>query len=564
MPALLLRRVRTALASAALLLGGLPAHAALPGAPPAPSPVEAPGLRYTEAELQMIHEEAVATGGSTYTFYLLGSDDRDVIQAAWQQLEDGRAKGLRMKTLFQAKPRQQPTYALPIPLREQLRRLANGEHSGVFALDKRQWAIVEMESIDAATGVPVFEALRNSLPKLVATGAIPEPRDLTGNAALAQRSLMNKATTTTAFDLLPPGFDIDMPLSSGFTLLQRSLLRDDLPMVTATLTRAANANLCLMRSCPLVIAVRSDTRAAAFVSALLAAGARPDQTSAPGEDTPLTLASMRGNLDTVRALLQAGASRSGGDGPNLPLGVAAYKGNHDVVQLLLDKGADPVFRKPGPDGGFITPVANALTGQKADVVALLRAAARKQAATRKANRWSYWIEQDGEKVPLAGGRHHLKRKPFTLFVKLPAGSELRLEASTSPRLFEEYKAADLGAPLYQLSRIAGELHDGSARTLLVSDYAARSAAPAKHGGIQAWTWNESRKDFSRQEKTAQGVALAREIAALVLDDNVGKTEIPLEKSRVREISLLVGTSLDYSPAVGDYANARKLRLVFDR
>lgn len=564
MPAPLLRRLCTALASATFLLGGPAAHAALPGAPATPAPVAAPGVKYNEAELRLIHEEAAATGGATYSFYVLSSDDRDEIQTAWQQLEDGRAKGLRMKGLLNADLQQQQAFALPIPIREQLRRLASGEHSAIFQLGKRTWSIVELQSIDNSTPVPGFEALRNFLPNLVTTGAIPEPRELAGNAALAQRSLMNKANTTTAFDLLPPGFDIDMPLSNGFTLLQRSLLRDDLPMVTATLTRAANANLCLMRNCPLGIAVHSKTHAAAFVTALLAAGARPDQTSAPGEDTPLTLASMSGNVDSVRALLQAGASRNGGDGPNLPLGVAAYKGNRDVVQLLLEKGADPLFRKPAPNGGFSTPVANALTGQKTEMAALLRAAARKQAATRKANRWNYWIEQDGVKVPLAGGRHHLKRKPFTLFVQLPAGSELRLEASTSPRLFDEYKATDLNAPLYQLSRIAGELHDGSARALLVSDPAARAAAPGKHGGIQAWAWSESRKDFARQEKTPQGPALAREINALVLDDNIGKTEVPLEKSRVREISLLIGTGIDYSPAVGDYANARKLRLVFDR
>lgn len=564
MPALLPRRLCTALATGALLLGGLAAHAALPGAPAAPAPVAAPGLKYSEAELRLIHDEAVATGGATYSFYILGSDDREVIQAAWQRLEDGRAKSARMKSLFQAELRQQPAYALPIMVREQLRKLGNGEHSGVFQLDKRNWAIVELQSVDNATPMPSFESLRNALPKLVTTGAIPEPRELAGNPALAQRSLMNKAVTTTAFDLLPPGFDIDMPLSSGFTLLQRSLARDDPAMVKATLTRAANANLCLQRSCPLVIALRSDLHAPAFVAALLAAGARPDQVSIPGEDTPLTLASMRGSVDSARHLLQAGASRNGGDGPNLPLGVAASTGNREVGQLLLDKGADPLFRKPAADGGFITPMANAIAGKKPEIVAWLRAAARKQAATRKPHRWNYWIEQDGEKVPLAGGRHHLKRKPFTLFVQLPAGSELRLEASTSPRLFEELKSTDMTAPLYRLSRLYKEVHDGSARALLVSDFAARSADPVAHGGIQAWAWSDSRKDFARQDKTPQGAALAREITALVLDDTYGKSEVPVEKSRVREIALLMGTGLDYSPSHGDFANARKLRLVFDR
>lgn len=563
MSALLSRRLRTALATVALLLGGLPAHASLPGAPAAPAPVAGPGIKYTEAELRLIHDEAAATGGATYTFSIMGSDDREVIQAVWQQLESGRAKG-GAKPALQAEPRQQPAFALPIAVREQLRKLTNGEHSGPFPLDKRNWAIVELQGVDNATPVPGFESLRNALPKLVTTGAIPDPRELASDPALVQRRQMNKAGTTSDFDRLPPGFDIDMPLSNGFTLLQRSLLLDDLSMVTATLTRAANTNLCLVRSCPLVLALRSDTHATAFVAALLAAGARPDQVSAPGEDTPLTLASTRGNAENVRQLLQAGANRNGGDGPNMPLGAAAYVGNREIGQLLLDKGADPLFRKPAAGGGYVTPMANAMAGKKPDIVAWLRAAARKQAAARKPYRWSYWIEQDGEKVPLAGGRHHLKRKPFTLFVQLPAGSELRLEASTSPRLFDEYKAADLTAPLYRLGRLYSEMHDGSARALLVSDYATRNADPATHGGIQAWTWSDSRKDFARQDKTPRGMALAREVSALVLDDTYGKTEVPLEKSRVREISLLIGTGLDYTAGVGDYINAQKLRLVFDR
>lgn len=553
------------LALAGLLLAlALPAAAGLPGAPPAPAPVTAPAVQYSDAELRLIYDEALATGGATYKFYIVGSDDRDVLQDAWQQIESGRDKGLRLKTLVRTELRQQQAFALPIPIRDQLRRLVSGEHSAVFPLDKRNWALVELESVDSATPMPVFEALRNALPKLVTTGAIPEPRELAGNPFLQQRSLMNKANTTAEFDRLPPGFDIDMPLSGGMTLLQRSLARDDAAMVKAVLTRAANTNLCLLRQCPLMLAVRGKGNAAAYVAALLAAGARPDQVSAPGENTALTVAANNGDLASVQRLLAAGASPEGADGPETPFTLAAYHGHREVVQQLLAKGADPLARRPGGNGGFVTAVAAAQAGQKPEVLALLRAAARKQVGAARGGRWNWWIEQDGEPVKPVGGRHHLKRKPFSLFVQLPAGSELRVEASTSPHLFDEYKAADITAPLFRTARRIGELHDGSVRTLLVSDFAARTAAPDQHGGVHGWAWSEGRRDFARQEKTEQGTALVREIAALVVDDSLGRTELPIERTKVREISVLAGIGFDYTPALGDLASPRRLRLVFDR
>lgn len=558
MPALHLR-LAAALAATVLLSAAPPATAVMPGAGASAAPAAAPA--YTEAELRLIHDEAVATGGMTYTFYIAASDEPRVLEDTRQRLQD--SAGSSLKQLPGMEPRQQQAFALPAAVREQLRQLTPGERSPVFALDKRNWALVELEVVDPATPVPVFESLRAALPKLISSGAIPEPRQLATESALVQRSLMNKAVTTAEFDRLPPGFDIDMPLSVGFTLLQRALARDDAAMVSATLTRAANTNLCLSRNCPLHLAARSKTRAASHVSALLAAGARPDQVSAPGEDTALTVASLLGQIEAVRALLAAGANRNGGDGPNTPLGVAAYSGHRELGQLLLDKGADPLHRKPAK-GGFSTPMANALASRNAATIGWLRAATRKQAATRKAYRWNLWIEQDGEKVALTNNRAHLKRKPFTLHVRLPAGSELRLEASTSPKLFDEYAAADMTAPLYLLQRRHAELHDGSASTLLVSDFAARSTDPLRHGGIQAWAMSPERKDFKRVDKTPQGPVLVREINALVLDDRNGKTEVPLEKTRLREIALLVGTGVDYNTEVGDFINARRLRLVFDR
>ncbi|HET8731313.1 MAG TPA: ankyrin repeat domain-containing protein [Moraxellaceae bacterium] len=548
-----------------LLCMTLPAAAALPGAPPSPPPVQAPVPHYTDAELHLLYDEAAATGAATYVFYVLGSDDHDALQEILDHLEAGKGKGARLKSILKDAPRQQQSFALPILIRDQLRKLAPGEHSGIFPLDKRNWAIVELDSIDGSSPMPVYDALRSALPKLVSSGAIPEPRLLSGDADLVMRGLMNKADTPASFDRLPPGFDIDMPLSNGLTLLQRALVRDDPAMVRATLLRAANVNLCPVRNCPLHLAVRSAAHGGDYVAQLIAAGAKPDIQTAPDEDTALTLATSLGNLEAVRQLLQGGANPDGAGGPNTPLGVALYLGRTDMAQLLMQKGANPLIRKPARVGsGYYTPMSTVLGSNRTDAVIWLRTATRKYVATRKPWQWTWWVEQDGKKVTASGNRVHLARKPFSLFVRMAPGAALRLESSTSAKFFDEYTANDLQAPLFQLKRLYTEPHDGSMRSLLVTDFAARSADARQHGGIQDWEWNPARKDFSHEDKTDTGVALVREINAFVLDTQDGPSEVPLARSTLKEVDLLAGIAMDYTAELGDLANPKRLRLIFDK
>ncbi|MDF5758898.1 ankyrin repeat domain-containing protein [Spongiactinospora sp. TRM90649] len=68
----------------------------------------------------------------------------------------------------------------------------------------------------------------------------------------------------------------------------------------------------------------------------------------PSGSTPLYLASVRGDAQSVRALLGAGADpdqESGADDEGLPLCAAASWGHTETVEALLSAGADPDLRE---------------------------------------------------------------------------------------------------------------------------------------------------------------------------------------------------------------------------
>lgn len=130
------------------------------------------------------------------------------------------------------------------------------------------------------------------------------------------------------------------------------------------------------RSCPF-LATAADIGSADLVRALLAAGAKPNQTSADTGDAPLHLARtadvvrllvaagahletlnatlaeneqgmtplhravLVGNRDTVRALLEAGAQPNAANANGEPLLHAAVFAGTDILRDLLDAGADP-------------------------------------------------------------------------------------------------------------------------------------------------------------------------------------------------------------------------------
>lgn len=82
------------------------------------------------------------------------------------------------------------------------------------------------------------------------------------------------------------------------------------------------------------------------VRALLAAGADPDaEAENPFRVRPLHSAASVGDLESVRALLEAGADPNvRQQGGYAPLHTAAHNDDAELARLLLDHGADPALR----------------------------------------------------------------------------------------------------------------------------------------------------------------------------------------------------------------------------
>lgn len=546
---LLARRLITAIACSLALLAQ-PATAA---------------ATYSEAQLRLLYDEASAIGATTYTFYIIGSKTESVIREHEAKLKDPKLQSQSMRSLLNMTPSKSAAYTLQGPIREQLRLLNEGERSHAFRLDQESWVLVELESVNAGTPMPPFARLRDVLPALVAKGALPDPVTLATDHALQQRSLLNKVSSAREFDQLPPGIDPDTVLSSGYTLLQQALLREDTALVNSLLKRRADTNLCPMRTCPLQIAARSAQHAMAFTGQLLEAGAKPDLiTVISGEDTALSLASRLGKGDVVKRLIAAGADINGGPGNIPPLTLAVHQGHTDVARFLIESGADPLHTKPVTGGTTLTPMNVAISNEKPEMIALLRGNVVKKMGDLKQYKWSGWLEQDGQRLALEQGIIRLKRKPFSIHVMLQSGATLHVHSATGTRIFDEFRGHNLRTPL-KPRRLAAETHDGTAQWLLVSDDKAGPAGGLRAGGVQAWAWTNWDKDFNRVDKTPQGDVYVRTVSAVALDSGKGEPlPVSLEQSGIHEINVVMGTALSYDKTTAEFVNPIAFKLIFER
>ncbi len=167
--------------------------------------------------------------------------------------------------------------------------------------------------------------------------------------------------------LIARGANIHLATKSGFTALAFAAIANDAHAVKSLLAAGGDPKLKLGDGTELLLAATSHRSTDAAI-ALLDAGADPGVNDRQG-NTPLQMASQRGNLPLVQSLLAHGASvlpvntvpGAGGRSASgqTPLFLAARGGHTDVMKALLDGGADPHYRAPDGSSFLMAAVGSA-------------------------------------------------------------------------------------------------------------------------------------------------------------------------------------------------------------
>jgi len=171
---------------------------------------------------------------------------------------------------------------------------------------------------------------------LVEAGADVTARTEAGDSALIVAARRAGAARVVAY-LLDKGADISASTKDGATALHRAAESGDMDMLTLLLDRGADVNARRKSGrSPLASAVVFGHGAA--VRYFLSKGAKPNL-----GDVGLNRAVFQGNVEIVKALLEAGAElkNSGGPEPILIFACFSYNADPQIVKMLLDRGADP-------------------------------------------------------------------------------------------------------------------------------------------------------------------------------------------------------------------------------
>ena len=157
---------------------------------------------------------------------------------------------------------------------------------------------------------------------------------------------------------LPPG-----ALADTYEDFNRAVATDDVTTLGKLLGRGMDPNTANEKGEPALLTAARES-SPAVVKALLTARARVNIKNSHG-DTPIMLAALRGNVDVVRLLRQAGAEIN----PQgwTPLHYAVLNGHNAVIEYLLSSGAD--LGLVAPNGA--SPVMLAVLGKKADTLSVL-------------------------------------------------------------------------------------------------------------------------------------------------------------------------------------------------
>jgi ankyrin repeat protein len=181
---------------------------------------------------------------------------------------------------------------------------------------------------------------------LVEAGANVNARTEAGDSALMVAARRAGATPVAAY-LLSKGADAGASTLDGNTALHRAAMSGDLDMITLLLEQGANVNAQQKDGrTPLESAVFFGHGAA--VRYLLSKGAK-----ANGGDVGLSRAVVQGNVEIVKALLDAGVEVKNrgnqvfpgrGFEPILVIACFSYNADPQIVKMLLERGADPAAK----------------------------------------------------------------------------------------------------------------------------------------------------------------------------------------------------------------------------
>ena len=110
----------------------------------------------------------------------------------------------------------------------------------------------------------------------------------------------------------------------------------DVASVKDLLEKGANVNTTdTYGRTPLRIAVDEDENATEIVKALLEKGAKPDKVRDTNMTTPLQIAAEIGNVEIVKALLDAGADvYVSNNHDKTPLELAEYEGHQEIAEII--------------------------------------------------------------------------------------------------------------------------------------------------------------------------------------------------------------------------------------
>ncbi len=263
----------------------------------APAPMSQEDLRLVYTELSQTHD------GLLYTVHMVAYSSEETARKTWEEVDQPRYRRLRLDKLFtNVQARTGYLFTFDPPVRERLVTLYNGERAGPIRT-ARAWVIVELLGTQPAP-VPPLASVEASIPGLVAAGALPSAQDLRSNPDLRKRSAANAVRSMEDLRKAPADLDVNRRLSTGETLLIRSLLGGNNDLSRELLRRGADPSACAYKFCPLHLAIfRGDKT---LVTRLIDAGAKVDARSA------LEAAERAGNVEFtawLRGVIEAKAKR---------------------------------------------------------------------------------------------------------------------------------------------------------------------------------------------------------------------------------------------------------------